>query len=165
MLATQQRPAFFLQPQGAKSLQVNTEKTPGNQLAVNGAPLVVVQGLTHTISHQVLVLELGNFVGLGSAQHIDEMIDTKALPSAIHCAQSHSGRFGAIPCRYRLQAIITISTGLLQRIIEVSQQGLAPAAGNFTQPQHGVQAMLLGPFVLLGTIGALHHLPQFDHIL
>ena len=45
------------------------------------------------------------------------------------------------------------------------QQGVAAAASDFTQAEHGVETMALDALVLVVAIGVIKHLPQLDHIL
>ena len=48
---------------------------------------------------------------------------------------------------------------------EIGQQGLPPAGRDFAQSQHGVESMLLGPFVMFIAFRIGHHLAQFDDVL
>ena len=112
-----------------------------------------------------MVIELHDLVCLAAAQYLDQVIHAKALAGAVHRAEGHAGGLGAVPGVRRLKAAVAIAAGLVELVAKVIEQGLAPATGDLTQPQHGIEAMLLGPLVLLAAGRSGHHLAQLYHIL
>ena len=93
------------------------------------------------------------------------MIHPKALTGACYGTQCHAAGLGGVPGLCGLQAAVAVTAGLGVGLPKIAEQRLAPAAGDLTQAQHGVQPVLLYAFVLLTALRVLHHLPQFDHIL
>src|SRR5690554_2555671 len=86
------------------------------------------------------------------SKHIYQIGNTKALASPVHAGQRLLNSHSAIPRFWRIQAGIAITAGLIQLITKIVQKNLAPAAGNLTQAQHGIEFLALYPFELIVTL-------------
>src|SRR5690554_6968224 len=64
-----------------------------------------------------------------------------------------------------MQAGIAVAAMLRRLLAKIMQNGLAPAAGDFTKAEHGIELLALHAFVELIAGGAGQHLAQLDHIL
>ena len=99
-----------------------------------------------------MVFVLKDFVVFCASEHVDEVVHTKALARAVSGRQGHLGGLGAIPAIHRSEAVIAVAAGRGQLFTKIGEECLAAAAGDFAQAQHGVEAVLLFPFVEFGAL-------------
>src|SRR5690606_10510236 len=65
----------------------------------------------------------------------------------------------------RMQAGIAVAAMLRRLLAKIMQNGLAPAAGDLTKAEHGIELLAFHALVQLVAGGAGQHLAQLDHIL
>ena len=80
------------------------------------------------------------------------MHGTKALAGAIHAGEELLGGFGGVPGLWGYLAVVAVAALVWSVVSKVVEQHFAAAAGDFAEPQHGVELVALGAFKLLGAI-------------
>ena len=121
-----------------------------------------------------MVAELADLVGVGAAQHVDQVRGAETLAAAVDTAQRLACDLGRIPGAHRLQAVVAVAahagavaaglafTNIL--LAERGQQCLPSAAGGFAIAQQLVQLAPLQRLALVAGFALLDHLPQQHHV-
>src|SRR5690606_28819896 len=138
---------------------------PRHQLAKQGTPLPFRHALADAEDGQVLMAGIANLLVVTPQQHVHQVPDAVALPTAVDRRQGLSRRLGGIPDLYAVDTVVAMATRLGHHYVEVGKQRLAPTAGVLAQRQHSIELVLLDPLVALVTLGIVEHLLEEYPIL
>ena len=125
------------------TFHIHGQEPTGDELAKHPSPLSSVQICADAERALPIVAETLYSLGILTLKHIDEIVDAETLPGSVRRRQRHLRGLRCVPGLHGFQAGIAVSAWTVQVITEVGEQRLAPAGGDFAQPQQGVEPMLL----------------------
>ena len=130
---------------------VDTQVTSHQQLAEQRTPCSSIECSAYAEGRQAVMTCVADAFVCTATQQVDQVIHPVALPGTQRSAECHARRLGAIAGAHGFQAVVAVAAVIGCILAEVVQQCLAATARDLAQPEHCVEALLLG--APMGVIG------------
>ena len=143
---------------------IHFQQTGHHQLPEHAAPGVRIQLRADAVGGQIVVAELADLFGVGTAQHVDQVRGPEALAAAVHAAQRLARGLGRVPGLGRVEAVVAVAAGR-RRLAKVGEQVLAPAGGGLDQADQHLQAVAGQALELFAGFGLVDHAALLHHVL